>query len=98
MTAKITLSTSTSLAQSEEGVLLRKLRENPSLAQFHGPPRLPCEIGEGDGGRRSWGALNPEKPPVLLVAHRHPLAGGAEERRGSVECFGRGHLVSKYVP
>lgn len=83
--------------QSEEGPSLRKLRESPGLAQFHMPPKLTCEIGEGDGACRSWGALNQETPPVLLVTHQHPLAGGAEDRRSSIECFGLGHLVLKSV-
>lgn len=88
------LRTSSSLAQSEAGALLRKLRESPSLAQFHVPPKLPCEIGEGGGSGRSWGALNQEKPPCT---HQHPLAGGAEDQHGSIKCFILGHLVWKYV-
>lgn len=75
------LRTSSSLAQSEEGALLRKLRESPALAQSHVHSKLTCETGEGDGGQRRWGALNPEKPPC---APRGPPASFGRRGRGTV--------------
>lgn len=79
------LRTSPSLTLCEEGTLLRKLRESPGLAQFHVPPKLTCETGEGKGDCR-------RNPTVLLVTHQHPVAGGAE--CGSANCSGLGQCVS----
>lgn len=82
------LRTIPSLSQCEEGALLRKLRENPGLAQFRVPPKWTCETGEGNRDCR-------RNPTVFLVTHQHPVAGGAE--CGSAKGSGLGHLVLKSV-
>lgn len=62
------LKTSSSLAQSEEGALVEKLRESPGLAQLHVPPKFTCEVGDNGGQGAPRGQ------------EEHPLAAGLRNR------------------
>lgn len=78
------LKTSSSLAQSEEGALVEKLRESPGLAQLHVPPKFTCEVGDNGG------PCAPRGPPASFGSRM-------EEQDSSAKCLGLGHLVLNYV-